>query len=106
MSLDCVLPSSLYHDALEEHLLLDAFRDLYHEQLGTCAPAALSLAQHNDLLEYARSVLDGRCQPSASYVTPPATLVSSVEPCSRADRFCTHGSERWSMLHMECGFLG
>ena len=52
------LPSSLYHDALEEHLLLDAFRDLHHAQLGTHAPAALSMAARNDLLEYARSTLD------------------------------------------------
>ena len=88
------------HDSVED-LLLDAFRDLHYAQLGTHAPAALSLAQRNDLMEYARSVLNdahysallqhaevlGRCQPSVSYIAPPATLVSAVEPCSRADRF-------------------
>ena len=106
-SMSCVdveelgLPASLYHDALEEHLLLEAFRDLHLAQLGTPAPAALSMAQRNDLLEYARSVLNedhylvlmqhaeilGRCQPSAVCLTPSATDASSVEPCSTADRF-------------------
>ena len=52
------LPDQVYRDALMEYAVLEAFRELHWEQTGHRLPPALSMALYNDILAYARTVLD------------------------------------------------
>ncbi|CAE7333704.1 unnamed protein product, partial [Symbiodinium sp. KB8] len=51
------LPAQVYLEALEENLLLAAYKLLKIEEAGCYPPASLSIAQRNDILAFARSDL-------------------------------------------------
>ena len=52
------LPDQVYRDALMEYAVLGALRELHVEQTGHQLPPALSMALYNDILAYARTVLE------------------------------------------------
>ena len=52
------LPDQIYRDALMEYAVLGALRELHVEQTGHQLPPALSMALYNDILAYARTVLE------------------------------------------------
>eukprot|EP00439_Symbiodinium_sp_Y106_P068277 s3490_g11.t1 len=55
------LPGHMYLAALEEHLLLAAYRKLSGTYVGAACPPVVTLASHNDLIALATEHLDAGC---------------------------------------------
>ena len=101
------LPVQLYRDAVEESLLLDAYRTLIERQQGPSVPPPLSMTPLNDLCLFAKETLTienwnvfAAYAKDLSEVLPAPSHISLPWPIEDAQGLCT-ASNRYAMAVLE-----